>query len=395
MFSILLSHVASEYWHFNPRRKDKIIANSFDKPLFIIGYSPYCGHCTKVPNESAIFRNMTDRRKDFYFSLLNCAEGDACGHFGVPYTPYCVLVQGSEQEYWPETKSHDAVGWLEFIEEQLKPKTHELIDEEKEIEEAKNKLIDGGSLFILQVKSKTSTYLKEYMEIAKRYYIYKDLFYYRIEPKMEQKLTIYTSPNCMHETTELMKLMALIDEYRFGGAHRYTKEEMIQLRQMGQSMSLLFVEDSFAGPKIGDTHKEVITELADRYCHHMKTGWISIKSSDDFLRENKLREDDMPIMFYQDNKCTNKYMGRIYDSLETDFYNLSLSNSICNNIYYNVDSSQNVTETDIDVAAKMKGHWWDATFSGKIIFYSVYGYFLILLIISIISISPAPKPKSG
>ena len=186
------SFVSCEYWLFNARQKDRIVANSFEKPLFVIGYSPYCGHCTKVPNESLIFRNLTDQRKDFYFTLLNCAEGEGCNHFRVPHTPYIVMVRGSKQEYWPMSKAHDAIGWLEFVEENLKPKTTELTENNMELlEDAKKNLTKGGSVFIMQVKSESSNLLQEYKELAKRNYIFNDYFFYTINPKEAQKLTVY------------------------------------------------------------------------------------------------------------------------------------------------------------------------------------------------------------
>ena len=397
MFFFFSFLVSSEYWFFNARHKDRIVANSFEKPLFIIGYSPYCGHCTNVPNESIIFRNLTDNRTDFYFTLLNCAESDGCNHFRVPYTPYIVMVRGNNQEYWPETKSHNATGWLEFVEEQLKPKTTELTNENLDLlENSKENLKKGGSIFVLQVKSNSSSLLKEYKDLANRNYIFNDYFFYKIEPKMTQKLTVYQSPNCKYETYDVQQFPALIEEYKFGSMHKYSKEEMIKLKQQNINSSLIFVEESYGGAPILDVHFDELAELADMYCFSMKTGWTSLKSGDDFLRENKIYETDMPMMVFQSPNCINKYLGRIGDTYETDFYSLSISGQICNTVYNNYDGSENITSFEPLKEVKEKKYWWNTTVKGWYISLGIFLYFFALLLYSAFVLKKTPtKVKNG
>ena len=307
------------------------------------------------------------------------------------------MVRGTNQEYWPETKSHNATGWLEFVEEQLRPKTTELSNDNNELlEKAKTNLKKGGSVFVLQVKSNASSLLKEYKDLANRNYIYNDYFFYRIDPKTTQRLTVYQSPNCKYETYDVQQFPALLDEYKFGSMHRYSKVEMIKLKQQNVNSSIIFVEESYGGAPILDVHYEELAELADMYCFSMRTGWASLKSGDDFLRENKIYDSDMPMMVFQSPSCINKYLGRIGDAFETDFYSLSMSGQICNTVYNNYDGSENITSFQPLNEVKEKKYWWNTTIKGWYISLGIFIYFFALLISSAFFIKRAPeKVKNG
>lgn len=383
MFSFLIFNVRSEFWRFSAKRYKQIEKNSFDKPLFVVAYSPWCGHCTEIPNESRIFRESTLNRNDFYFTLLNCGEGDACTHFYVPHTPYIVLVQGDERDYWPETKQHTAAEWLKFIDENIRDHLIK-IDDESLIESYKSNLTGGGSLFYLQLQSEHSPIFKAYQEIAKRYYIYHDTFLYRIAPSKPEKIVAYTSPSCQIEYSQTSLIKTFIDHYKFGASHRYLEKEINSLHQSQLPSAVLLVEDNYQEPKITEGLKKDVLKIADQNCN-LKTGWMSFRYNEGYLQDHKINDEDMPTLIYNGYGCLNRYQGRIRDVIDTDFLNLSISKQMCNKLYYNTDGSQTIKDSD-DRTKETKNLWWRNTISGwQFIVFYLSALFAVLGFLAIVT----------
>ncbi|EAX85580.1 hypothetical protein TVAG_259560 [Trichomonas vaginalis G3] len=361
MFAFLIHGIQAEFIRFSYKKYLKLKEKSFEKPIFAIAYSPYCGHCTEIPNESMIFRQRNNKRDDFYFTLLNCGEGDACSHFTVPHTPYQVIIQGDEKDYWPETKTHTALEWEEFVNKTLQPHLTKIQDQ-SEIENYKSNLTEGGTLFYLQVQSESSIAFKLYQKIAKQYYIYQDIFLYQIVPYKTEKVIAYTSPNCPIEYNQLSLLQGFVDEYKFGGAHRYLYNELANLHHSQVPSAVLLVEDTYTSTKINDGLKNDILDIADKHCG-VKTGWMSFQYNEGFLKDHKIHDDEMPLLVYHGNNCLNYYRGRMSDVIDTDFMNLSISGQLCGKNYNNVDGSENITVLD-DKKGLPKTLWWKAKISG-------------------------------
>ena len=380
MFLFFSRHVLCDFMFFKTSNLDKMIKNSYIKPTFVVAYSKTCEGCDVFPAELKKFRKMSSKRKDFFFSTVDCDNGWKCysDAFNVPNTPYMAVIQGPKMTYWQETKNRTAEAWMELVDSVVAPKAT-LIQNDDEIEQYREK-IDGGSLFILHVSSENSKILKEYKQLAKENYIYGCKFVYKIS--FNQKLIAYTSKNCFHKCNNLQKLPAFIERFKFATNHMFTSEELPQLLSYKENTALLLIEKPYNNPRITDGTKGDLTDLAGMYCGKMRVNAAALDYSDDFKKGNQIQEDDLPQLLFFNSKCVNKYKGRFSDSLNTDFYNVSLSGELCSNVYNNIDGSQNITTFNSSLVSKKK-MWWQKTVTGFTahIYYLITGFVVLLYVV--------------
>ena len=362
----LFSFCSCEFWFFRTNHFESLIKNSYSKPIFIVAYSSSNSESENIPEETRKFRQLTDKRKDFYFTTVNCEDGWKCysNAFNVPKTPYFALIQGKQQSYWIETKTNTSEEWLKFVDSLLKPNLVE-IKNDAEISDLTKNMSAGGSVFLLQIAKESSKRFKEYKELAKINQIYGCKFAYKLSLFGKQKILAYTSPNCYVQSDNIEKLSLFIEKNKYGALHKFTSDELPSLIAERKSTALLLVEKPYSGPKITDDMKNDISDLSDKFCGKMKVGWAALDYGDEFAKNNNIKSEDLPALVFFNHKCVNKYVGRFGDSYNTDFFNISLSGELCDQIYNNMDGSQNITSFNSSLAAK-KGMWWQTTVSGSL-----------------------------
>ena len=299
-----------EFWFFRTNHLDALLKNSYSKPIFIVAYSSYNSEKDNITEETIKFRKLTDHRKDFYFTTVNCEDGWKCysNNFNVPRTPYFALIQGKQQSYWVETKKNTSEEWLEFVDSLLKPNLVE-IKKDEDISLLTKNMTAGGSVFLLQVAKESSKRFKEYKELAKINQIYGCKFAYKVSLFGKQKIRAYTSPSCFVQSDNIEKLPAFVEKYKYGALHKFTSDELPSLIAERKSNALLLLEKSYSGAKITDDILNDISDLADKFCGKMRVGWAALDYGDEFAKSNDIKTENLPALVFFNHKCVNKYVN--------------------------------------------------------------------------------------
>lgn len=384
---LLLAVARAEWFDYNLEQFEEYKKNSKKKPIFIIGWSPYCGYCGQVPNQTIIFKKLIENRTDFYATSIDCSQGNNCNEVYVPWTPYKAMVWGDNQDLWPITRKKNATHWLEFIDEVLADHAVEMKDDEA-IEGLKNSSIaEGGSTFVLTVGSENSRYLKEYRALANEYFVYKTTFGYQVVPGAETKLAVWTCFDCKREFDKLDGMENLIMEFKWSDFHLYSFDEWKILKEHNPAV-MLIVDYSPVNSKgeITEIEKYALMKMADKYCGKARFGYMTTDYGKEPLVTLNLKFSNVPLVIYNYGDCFVEYRGRTIDIQHNDFINLSINGNICGKLYDNMKGERKIVSNESNPPKKIKIIWWRRAVPGwKLSLYYTAILFGLVAIVPIIS----------
>ena len=128
MFSFLIIFGFSTWWDFNGTEFPTKLANSFNHPIFVLCYSPYCPHCVGLPQGLLNYNNsILGQRTDIDITMIDCYNlARVCYDFHIHGTPYITLILGDNYRYWPSTSERAGPGWDRFINEHIGPNLRQI-----------------------------------------------------------------------------------------------------------------------------------------------------------------------------------------------------------------------------------------------------------------------------
>lgn len=268
MLSILFCKTTSTWWDYDASHIDEMIKNSIEKPLFILFYSHYCGHCHGLPEGLQAYSEGLGNRSDIYLSKVDCAdERRACGKFQIRGTPTMLLIMGNDRDYWPESPERGAEGWDRWINMSIAPSVIRVRSFD-DVTPALNDYKNGGSVFYLEVPSEDHPYFLKYKEISRTHKFYESKFYYALGSG--PKLTGYTSKFCSIKFSgSVEKMEEFITNNKFSAAHKFTDKELVDVGIRKPAAVLVTNKDS-----IHQVQAEALHELTKGHCD-FQYGWVS------------------------------------------------------------------------------------------------------------------------
>ncbi|OHS94908.1 hypothetical protein TRFO_10858 [Tritrichomonas foetus] len=300
----------SKWLNFSLDEFDKYVEDSIYHPIFVLCYSPFCPHCTGLPEELKQYSEDLGKSDDIYYTTVNCQEPGLCQYFDVKGTPKILLVQGPNKRYWPIVRNNTVAGWDNFIKERTSPNFRQIITDD-ELENSKLEPKSGGTLFYLESSSEKDPAISKVRDLSSNFRSFNDSFVYRITG--QTKLTAFTSKYCGYvykgdfqdhsnsnnnknnpESSE--SLGNFVNEYKFGLFHKYFHDEYLEL--ISKRKSAIIVNDG----KLSDSQKHSLQEISKNHCS-IAYGWMSINEDTQILKLSKKKFIDSPFLFMSDIKA--------------------------------------------------------------------------------------------
>lgn len=322
MINFLFS--VSTWLEYDTNTIQKYIDNSFNIPIFILYFSPYCPYCHGLPEGFKNYSSGLGNRSDIYIMTIDCTKTDGCRRFHVRGTPTIVLVRGNNYKYWPHTRERGPEGWDRWINETLAPNLQE-IHNDTELEAAKSKPRNGGSSFIIEVPSKEDSYLGYIKNISRIYRIFDDWFFYRVNHSInETRVTAYQVENCpIPLEGKVSYSESFFKQYRFGSLHEYELDELMDVT-LNSPVVLYVVND-----EISDSEKHQLRILSGFNCNGIQYGWIKADEYKDIHKYSGTGPIDLPFLFGYKRKNGCKFVWKKKISLASPLVESHLISGRC------------------------------------------------------------------
>lgn len=320
MFYFLFTFSLSTWWDFNEAEFRSIVQNSIEKPLFALCYSPFCPHCSGLPEGFQRYNQGLGNRSDIYITSIDCYNKGGCHHFGIRGTPHIALVLGTKRRYWPVTPERGPEGWDRWINQHIGPSLRRVYNE-SEIEKAKLEPKDGGTTFYLEVATEDDPFIAKVKDLSRTFRIYNDTFIYRVitptENNFKPKIYAYYSQFCyrLYEGS-INGIRSFLDQNKFGVFHRYDTGEFKNLAKHGKKAMILFSEEQ---PSSSQLHS--LRCLPKDHCDaQYQFGWAQVKDDANILSFTGVKAVDLPLLYLTGNLAGEPTifkgkMTRIWDSL--------------------------------------------------------------------------------
>jgi len=324
----LFSLSKSIFWEYDENEIDSILAKSFDKPLMLMCWSHFCGHCRHMPNETARFKKMVGNRDDVIITVINCANTSGCNKMAIRYTPYIGLAIGHNSAYWPESKEKEPEKWIEFLNESLKPRISE-VSQINTLESIKQSHNHGGTVFYLEIPSRDHILLEKYTTLSKKFYVFRASFSYKIVPNVIPSLVAYRYPYCEIKCNDINNIEYFIEMHKYGNGHGFTYAEVMDAKSR-MDTAIIVVED-----ELHPGHNVLLKHLASNHCGTITPGWISSRRAIQIMRTYNLTEIELPAMVFLNKmrNCNSLYTGRVSIAHKTSFLDDSIKGKLCDQKY--------------------------------------------------------------
>ena len=305
MCFILYSFLVSSTWiEYSDSEWKKLVENSFNLPIFALCYSPYCPHCSGLPEGFKRYDEGLGNRTDILIVTINCMKQYGCAHFHIRGTPNIALVIGNEYQYWPVSPERGPEGWDRWINQSLAPNLRR-IETDEELKSAQFEPWDGGTTFYAEVKSEDDPILPILKNHSILFKHYNDTFIYRVKENIkETKLYAYRKPGCQlvfhGDTKSSESVFSFLQKYRFGALHRYSYMEYMQLPS--KQKSAIYIVDKH----LEEAQRHSLQKLATNECSDIIYGWGSIEQDAKFSKIlNPKEQETTPYLVVQDKakKC--------------------------------------------------------------------------------------------
>ena len=295
--------------------------NSFEKPLFVLCYSPSCMHCLGLP-ELMEEMNRTYKNKDsILFTSIDCQdEGADCNLFPMSGTPYIGLVIGNDMRYWPSTKEKKYEDWINFLNKYTDTNMRE-VSTYDEIDAIKKEQAGGGSTFVIEFQDKASKFFHEIQQFVQHYTIYNDTFVYKIDPSLgANKIKVFTNEHTFFEIKikdNFNEITQFIRSNRFGIHHPFESDEFQYT--INSRKSIFYIYDMPMSINQEDSFFNLPNKIGDDTIFY---GIVSVENKKDVLNITDSSIIEAPFLFGSDPStgCTWKYYKRI-DSLDSEIIN--------------------------------------------------------------------------
>ena len=310
MFFLLYSFLVSSTWiEYSDSEWKKLVDNSFNLPVFALCYSPYCPHCSGLPEGFQRYNEGLGNRTDILIMTINCMKQYGCAHFHIRGTPNIALVMGSEYQYWPVSPERGPEGWDRWINQSIAANLRR-IETDEDLENAQFEPWDGGTTFYAEVKSENDPILPILKNHSKLFKLYNDSFVYRVKENIKGTvLYAYRKPGCpiafAGDTKNSDSVLSFLQKNRFGALHRYSYKEYMQLPTK-QKTGIYIVEKH-----IEEVQKYSLRKLATNECSDIIYGWGSIEQDAKFSKIlNPKEQESTPYLLIQDKVKKSKWIWK-------------------------------------------------------------------------------------
>jgi hypothetical protein len=325
MLHFFIARSLAAWFEWDSKEFQRLKANSFEMPILVVCYSPYCPHCSGLPQGTREYSDSDGNRTDVYVTLVNCQEG-GCRHFDVRGTPKILLVMGENRKYWPVLHTRIGVEWNMHIDHYLSPNIDEIFDDEALLN-ATLKTVDGGTAFYIEVPANTDPILAELQNVSRRYRVYNSSISYRVNPSVPKAVfRAYTSPQCYDTAKPSQDPVAFFNSRLFGSLHRYDVSEGRDLVRSKASYALLIVDDELFA-----VHRTAPRELSDSNCGDFTFGWMKYRDAFKVGIVPKMNNTVLPIFFAHSEKsdCSVITQERVIDVAASNLLKRVTSGHAC------------------------------------------------------------------
>ena len=294
IFVLLIYLVRSEWLNYSYLSLSLKMLHSKSKPIFVLFFSPHCGHCSGIPEALHDWANDLGRRKDIYITQIDCYNTYGCIPFGIDRTPTQVLIIGNNKKYWPNTYYRDGKDWDLWVNQTWTEHLHEIDPSDLYNETLQTR--NGGSTFYLQVPSKDSPILKKVAQLSRYYSIFHCNFVYSINISLKSpQFYAYQSPYCFHSYSFYWNLQSFIEKYKFSAIHQFDSDEFFSYHS--KPSAILYTRAPISDGQI-DSLVELTKNCEDSKKKDYIYGWYddSNDNKKTFLKQLGINDHEIPFL---------------------------------------------------------------------------------------------------
>lgn len=299
MLTFLFRFSAETWVEFDESTWNKLVDNSFKKPIFALCYSPYCPHCHGLPEGFKRYHEGLGNRSDIYIMTIDCTSSTGCAKFHIRGTPTIALVIGNNCKYWPRSPERGPEGWDRWINQTMNSDLRQIYND-SQLVDAQFEPKDGGSTFYVEVPSESHSILDTFRNHSRYFKIFNDTFVYKVNTSLtEPKIYAFQKPGCPIEfNLPLSNLYEFFNEYKFGVLHQYTYAEFLAIPYRFKVG--LYVVKEFLKPVM----KYNLQMAAYNECSRVVYGWASLNENSEFSKY--IGTSTAPVMTFIDRR-TSQY----------------------------------------------------------------------------------------